>query len=63
MLVEKQHSTSSRRVAIGETVKIKTTGQVGTVDGYENGQWIVNVDGTPLRVVESQLEVREVLYG
>ena len=62
MLVEKQGSTP-RRVAIGETVKILTTGQVGQVMSYENGQWIVNVNGQPVPVLESQLQVREVLYG
>ncbi len=63
MLVEKQHSTTTRRVAIGETVKILNTGQVGEVTGYENGQWIILINGMPERVVESQLQVREILYG
>lgn len=63
MLVEKQQGTPQRRVAIGETVKILSTGQIGEVTGYNGGQWIVMVNGTPVPVAESQLQVREVLYG
>lgn len=63
MLVEKQQGATPRRVAIGETVKILTTGQIGEVTGYAGGQWIVTVNGTPVPVAESQLRVREVLYG
>lgn len=63
MLVEKQDSISSRRIAIGETVKVMTTGQVGQVTAYEGGQWVVTINGTPVRVLESQLQVKEILYG
>ena len=63
MLVEKQRTTQNRRVAIGETVKVMTSGQVGQVTGYENGHWLVNIGGTVVRVVESQLQVKEILYG
>lgn len=63
MLVEIHQKTPSRRVAIGETVKVLSTGQVGEVTGYVSGQWVVDINGTPVRVVESQLQVREVLYG
>lgn len=64
MLVEKHpENISNKRVAIGETVKIMTNGQTGQVVGYENGQWIVEVNGVSVRVVESQLQVREILYG
>lgn len=63
MLVEIKNTTPSRRVAIGETVKITSTGQVGEVTGYEAGQWVVLINGTPVHVVESKLQVREMLYG
>lgn len=63
MLHEKQRAPSNRPVSVGETVKIKTTGQVGTVEGFENGQWVVNVEGAKVLVFESQIQVREMLYG
>lgn len=63
MLLEKQRIPSNRPIAIGETVKVIPTGQTGIVEGYDSGQWIVNVNGSKVLVLESQLQVREVLYG
>ncbi len=63
MLQEKQRIPGNRPVAIGETVKVLPTGQTGIVEGYDNGAWVVNVNGSKVLVLESQLQVREVLYG
>lgn len=63
MLVEKQGTTQNRRIAIGETVKVTSSGQVGQVTGYEGGYWLINIGGTVVRATESQLKVKEILYG
>ncbi len=62
MLVEK--NAGQQRVAIGETVKITTTGATGTIIGYSAGKWEVRTtDGNTVLVNESQLQVRQVLFG
>lgn len=63
MLHEKQRIPTNRPISVGETVKIIPTGQTGVVEGYDDGQWIVDVNGSKVLVLESQLQIREVLYG
>lgn len=63
MLQEKQRIPINRPISIGETVKVLTTGQTGIVEAYDSGQWVVNVNGSKVLALESQLQVREILYG
>jgi len=64
LVVREDNTLGNKRVQIGETVKVLTSGQTGSVVGYANGQWEVKLpDGNTVRANESQLEVRQVLFG
>lgn len=64
MLVVQENSGGSSRIAIGETVKILATSQIGEVVGYASGKWQVRTtDGNVVDFAESQLETRKVLLG
>lgn len=60
MLVETPSNSSFQ---IGDTVKIRTTGQVGTIVGMRNGQYQVSVNGMPMMAESSALERKEILLG
>lgn len=64
LVVNETGYTEPKRVAIGETVKITTTNQIGEVVGYAGGKWQVRTtDGNVVDVSESQIEARKVLLG
>jgi len=64
MLVVQENAGGSSRIAIGETVKILSTSQIGEVVGYTSGKWQVRTtDGNVVDFAESQLETRKVLLG
>ncbi len=62
--VKENNFNESSRVAIGETVKIIATSQMGEVVGYTSGKWQVRTtDGNVIELSESQIETRKVLLG
>jgi len=64
LVVNEAGLSEPKRVAIGETVKILATNQIGEVVGYAGGMWQVKTtDGNVVDVTESQLESRKVLLG
>jgi len=64
LVVQENNGIGSSRVAIGETVKILSTSQIGEVVGYASGKWQVRTtDGNVVDVAESQIEPRKVLLG
>jgi len=64
LVVQENNGIGSARVAIGETVKILSTSQIGEVVGYVSGKWQVRTtDGNVVDVAESQIEPRKVLLG
>ena len=64
LVVQENNGIGSSRVAIGETVKILSTSQIGEVVGYVSGKWQVRTtDGNVVDVAESQIEPRKVLLG
>ena len=62
MLVEKSDSQTSA-FKPGDTVKIRSTGQIGTLLSYENGFWKVSVHGATQMFESSSLEHKQILMG
>ncbi len=64
LVVNETGFSETKCVAIGETVKITTTNQIGKVVGYSGGRWQIRItDGNVVEVTESQIESRKVLLG
>lgn len=62
MLVE--HPQTNSRFNIGDTVKIRSTGQIGRIVGVRGGQFQVEITGGATTMVEAtMLESRQVLFG
>ena len=62
MLVEK-NDPSGGGFNIGDTVKVRSTGQIGKIVGYNNGMWKISVGGSNTMVESFDLEHKQILLG
>jgi len=67
MLIEKDEfagSPVSCHLGVGDTVKVKATGQVGQITGFQHGMWQVRlVEGHTIPCADGALERKEMLLG
>ena len=67
MLMEKDEfagGSTSCHLGVGDTVKVKATGQVGQITGYQHGMWQVRLtEGNTIPCADGALERKEMLLG
>lgn len=63
MLIQKESYNMNNNFSVGDTVKIRSTGQVGKIVGIDGGRWVVEVSGTRQVCEDYKLEKREILLG
>lgn len=51
-------------LSVGDAVRIKNIGQIGTVESYHSGKWLVRLtEGSKIECEIGNLEKRSVLTG
>lgn len=67
MLIEKDEFAGGSvpcNLGVGDTVKVKATGQVGQITGFRQGLWQVRLaEGHTIPCADGALERKEMLLG